>query len=337
MPVLCAECFNDPELVAFVKTQGNVGECSICEAVDVPIISVDELNDFFLNLFNQFEPAVSGLSLVDFLQTHWNFFSSSKNGEKIVQTYRRSVGSGLAYSTDHVAVSNVIAENVGYWEKLKNELMFERRYIADIDRLTDDYGWDGLFSRQFGLLNDKDFYRARLHSESDYPAFLATEMFCPPHAVATAGRANPEGIPYLYLSDNPSTVLYEIRAGYLDEVSIGVFRVKKGLTRPISIADFTDAPPLYSTSSIEDIITETLLKKAISQDLSKPMRRYDSEREYIPTQFICEFIKVFAGVDGIQFASSLDPSGKNLVLFDQDLMDCTGVSKVKVSKVEISV
>ncbi len=56
-------------------------------------------------------------------------------------------------------------------------------------------------------------------------------------------------------------------------------------------------------------------KQKISIDLSKPMRRYDNEIEYIPTQFICEFIKVFTGASGIKFSSSLHPSGNNFVIF----------------------
>ena len=65
------------------------------------------------------------------------------------------------------------------------------------------------------------------------------------------------------------------------------------------------------------------------------MRRYDSEIEYTPTQFICEFIKVFTGADGIRFQSSLHPSGKNLVVFEEDLMECVDVSLVKVNNVSL--
>ena len=65
------------------------------------------------------------------------------------------------------------------------------------------------------------------------------------------------------------------------------------------------------------------------------MRRYDSELDYIPTQFICEFIKVFTNVQGIRFRSSLHNIGNNLVIFNQDFMECREVKKVQVSKVLI--
>ena len=65
------------------------------------------------------------------------------------------------------------------------------------------------------------------------------------------------------------------------------------------------------------------------------MRRYDSELDYIPTQFICEFIKIFTNVQGIKFRSSLHNDGNNLVIFNQDLMNCVDAKRVRVSKVVI--
>ena len=62
---------------------------------------------------------------------------------------------------------------------------------------------------------------------------------------------------------------------------------------------------------------------------------YDSELDYIPTQFICEFIKIFTNVQGIKFRSSLHNTGSNLVLFNQETMKCRSVKKVQISKVNI--
>ncbi|WP_228402509.1 RES domain-containing protein [Chryseobacterium sp. RU33C] len=65
------------------------------------------------------------------------------------------------------------------------------------------------------------------------------------------------------------------------------------------------------------------------------MRRYDSELDYIPTQFICEFIKIFTGVQGIKFRSSVHITGNNLVIFNQELMECISVKKVKINQLNI--
>jgi hypothetical protein len=77
------------------------------------------------------------------------------------------------------------------------------------------------------------------------------------------------------------------------------------------------------------------LRDRISIDLSKPMRRYDSEIEYIPTQFICEFIKVYTGAGGIRFRSSLHPEGKNIVLFDDNKVTCVTVEKIKIQSLKL--
>jgi RES domain. len=58
----------------------------------------------------------------------------------------------------------------------------------------------------------------------------------------------------------------------------------------------------------------------------KPLRRFDTEIEYVPTQLICEYCKQ-NGADGIQFNSSLHQGGVNVVLFNPSDAQCVGVSK----------
>jgi hypothetical protein len=158
-------------------------------------------------------------------------------------------------------------------------------------------------------------------------------MGCPTPNNTRGGRANPLGIPFLYLSDNEETVLYEVRASFLDEISVGLFRVKNSLD--VKIVDFTECISIYNPSNVNGLIKAHLLKRLISEDLSKPMRRYDSEIEYIPTQFICEFIKIITNAKGIQFKSSLHPKGNNLVLFDENLMKCTNVKLKQITLLNI--
>src|SRR5690606_1741880 len=104
------------------------------------------------------------------------------------------------------------------------------------------------------------------------------EMTCPPKEFANGGRANPSGIPFLYLSDNPQTVLYEVRASYLDELSVGTFELRPEFDS-IKLVDFTEDTFLFqpNSGSINETIKGKLLRQKISSDLSKPMRRYDSE------------------------------------------------------------
>ena len=106
----------------------------------------------------------------------------------------------------------------------------------------------------------------------------------------------------------------------------------------LNLVDFTDIPSAFAYEVMGSIVEYTksrLIKKMISIDLSKPLRRYDSELEYIPTQFICEFIKVITGADGIKFNSSLHKDGVNIVLFEQEKVNCLVVEKEFINDVSI--
>lgn len=335
MQFVCKDCFADKELKGFILSQGNIRNCDCCFSKEIETISTEELLDFFKELFDNFKKKSNGASIVSLIQGNWSLFSNLEYGHKILNYILDKISSDFSNSEELVDFSDDILENVNFWFKLKEQLKWEKRYFTDIDFLTQDLGWDSFFESKVAIKKEDIFYRARLHQNADDEIYPIEKMYCPPAIYATAGRANPIGIPYLYLSDNEETVLYEIRASFLDEVSIGVFSKDDKILNDVTISDFTESTSLYAPNEVNKRIKSTLLKKYISRDLSKPMRRYDSELDYIPTQFICEFIKVFTNVQGIKFRSSLHNVGNNLVIFNQEIMKCSGVKKVKISKVKI--
>jgi len=335
MPNVCKNCFSDRELVGFINTQATKGNCDFCGSEDVESLKVEELYDFFKELLDNFRITADGDSLKSKIQGNWSLFSSLENAYNILNYVIDNIKTDIPNADAKVDFSIAILDNINYWDTLKSQLIWENRYFTDVNYLTDELGWDGYFHSQIELNKDVELFRARLHHSSGENPFTNSEMFCPPRQKATAGRANPMGIPFLYLSDNKETILYEIRASYLDEISIGTFVLKDEITSPIIISDFTENVTLFYPSRVSERIKSTLLKQKISADLSKPMRRYDSELDYIPTQFICEFIKIYTGVQGIKFRSSLHTTGNNVVMFNQKLMNCTSTEKVKINKVKI--
>lgn len=340
---ICVECFDDVELRGFIVSQNQTGRCDACNSSDVFIIDINEILDFAKSLLNNFQVDEHSTTtpLVKFIQQYWDFFRSEETGNKIISEILKVVDSPIKDINTSVMFNDDIKYNVGFWETLKEQLKWKNRYITNINYLTEDeLGWDSFFDSEVVIQPAELFYRGRLQDKADSKPFSKDKMFSPTKEIASAGRANPHGIPFLYLCDNKETVPYEIRASYLDEVSIGTFRLKDGLSKKIRISDFTEKPSLFlgaetSYDIINRRIKSTLLKKTISYDLSKPMRRYDSELDYIPTQFICEFLKTFTGVDGIKFKSSLHTEGNNYVIFDQSIMECTEVERYKINKVEI--
>ena len=338
MKKVCKNCFSDKEIIAFLTTRATtVGRCDFCGSPNENLLDIEELYDFFKELLDNFQIKHNGNSFISLIQKNWNIFSNNEIGCNIIDFILTQLDSDIQNSIDLVDFNHDILENAHYWDILKKKIKWERRYVTDVNYLTDDLGWDFLLGNKTILGKDKKFFRARLHHSENLPPYCSGEMYCPSHKKVTAGRANPTGIPFLYLCDNKETVLYEIRAAYLDEISIGTFTLKDFIDEEIAIADFTESPSVFYPGEVSNRIKSKLLKDLISHDLSKPMRRYDSEIDYIPTQFICEFIKVFSGVHGIKFKSSLHTEGNNIVIFDQNIMECRSVEKVKVSNVLISI
>ncbi len=332
---VCSNCFSDKELKGFISSTTENGDCDVCNSKNQQLLDVFELFDFFQELLNNFKVSVNGMPLSSKIQSTWSFFSSHSVANKILNFILPNILTDITSSNVNVDYTDDIIENYNHWEVLKEELKWKNRFVINIERL-EDLGWDGFFNTQFKLNKDVELYRARLHHQSGLPEYKPEEMSCPKKEFSGGGRANPSGIPFLYLCDNPETVLYEVRASYLDELSLGIFELKPGIDS-IKLVDFTEDTLLFqpNTSTINKTIKGKLLRQKISGDLSKPMRRYDSELEYIPTQFICEFIKVFTGAFGIRFNSSLHPKGNNIVLFDQELMYCKAVKKIKIHSINL--
>lgn len=339
MMFVCKKCFNDLELIGFIQSYKHFGKCDFCKHQHIEIIDIAELYEFFRQLLDNFKIDKSGKDIVSIIQKNWRFFKNKRIGKQILDNVIKQVKTPISQIYDKVTFSNDIIENINHWDVLKNQLKWERRYITNIDYLIEDLGWDGFFNSQTNIASEAILFRARLHNNANEEVHNKSNMFAPPKEKATPGRANPAGIPYLYLCDNEQTVLYEVRAAYLDEITIAKFKLKKTHIGPVFISDFTEIPSLFFSENKDNQITNqiksTLLKQKISIDLSKPLRRYDSELDYIPTQFICEFIRIITHVGGIKFKSSLHESGNNIVIFDQNIMECIDIQKVKISEVNI--
>ena len=332
---VCPQCFNDLELKQFIASNSaERGICDYCsDETTTDLIEIEELLDFFAEFFSIFKEVTDGTPLVELIQQDWDLFSDKPENIALLAKILETLNLPFANLYSEVSYIDEITECTSYWEVLKESIKWERRFLIDIDKL-EDLGWDRFFEQQVKLPVSESLFRARLHYQGDQSIFDQTEMGSPHKTKVEEGRANPLGIPYLYLSTSIETTLYEIRAFYLDEVSVGEFKIKEA--SDIILVDFTySTGAFFNVGRILDYTKSMLLKELISADLSKPMRRYDSKLEYIPTQFICEFIRYITNADGIQFNSSLHIGGKNIVLFAQDKVECTSVAMHRVTKVEI--
>ncbi|MCK5604896.1 RES family NAD+ phosphorylase, partial [Candidatus Pacearchaeota archaeon] len=137
-----------------------------------------------------------------------------------------------------------------------------------------------------------------------------------------SGRANPEGIPCLYLSDELKTALSEVRPWINEKVSIAVFKVM----RDLKIIDFSrlERSHIYYFKEPNNNIKEKEVWANVNRAFSMPINIEDQAKDYIPTQIICEYIKS-KGIDGIKYKSML-AEGNNFALFNlKDAIPFNGI------------
>ena len=270
-----------------------------------------------------------GDDLVFLIQKDWKIFSSDICAKTILTLVMKKANMDFSME-DKVSYIPDIQVYFKIWEQLKYEVQREKRYFSDLS----SYNWCDYVKSNAIIKKGTVLYRARITPDGK-KKFKPKEMGCPPKELASAGRANPLGIPYLYLCNKMETTYYEVRAVYLDRLSIGKFTVQ----RDLNIVDFSDKANLFYTYSesganLSDIVKRKIIFDNIRTDLSKPLRRFDTEIEYVPTQLICEYCKL-NGADGIRFESSLHQSGTNIVLFNSSDVKCYSVELREITKVTI--
>ena len=328
--LICSNCFNDVELQISVSNESSVfGICDAC-GQEAYVVDIDIFADFFKELLHLFQPAREGVDIVGLLQKDWDIFVDDEVGKRIIGHFLSLDNYGYDLN-EKVGYVDAIKSDISTWDDIKREVREEKRFFANLSY----FDGNNMIEANTTIPQDTILYRARV-IPSDRTYLTKNDMGCPPRGKATAGRANPLGIPYLYLCKNEETTYYEVRALYLDKLAIGSFKT----TRDINILDFTSALSLYyaynnSTISLSEVIAKQKILQLISSDLSKPLRRYDSELEYVPTQLICEYCKI-NGIDGICFNSSLHNGGVNVVLFDSSSAECIKVKSREIREVDIS-
>lgn len=328
---ICANCFNDIEIKESVEDMPREnGICECCGA-EGDVVDISEVEDFFCELLGLFEKDDNGRPVSVIIEQEWNIFASIAISNKILEDILNR--NKFAYSiNDNVSYIQDVKECLNVWDELKKEVQTEKRYFSNVGA----FDWSAYIKSNVKIDKDTVYYRSRV-TPADKESLSPEDMGCPPAEKATAGRANPIGIPYLYLCDNIDTTFYEIRAVYLDRISVGRFVTQ----RDLNLVNFSTNTNLFyafnsdNNVSLIDVIKHKILFKKISADLSKPLRRYDTEIEYVPTQLICEYCK-HNGADGIMFKSSLHQSGTNILLFNKDDAKCTEVLVKEIRSITIT-
>lgn len=164
--------------------------------------------------------------------------------------------------------------------------------------------------------------------DAEWP-ISAEQLGAPPNPVANAGRMNPAGISYLYLSKTEKGALAEVLHGPPCHAVVARFIT----VRPLWVLDLTCLSQLPSIFDDEQhpVREAALFLHQFVLDICQPVKKDGREHiNYVPSQVVSEyFAQVFrasggAQLDGIVYPSAVLPGGINLALFPRDERDPFG-------------
>jgi hypothetical protein len=179
------------------------------------------------------------------------------------------------------------------------------------------------------------WYRARLLQGEEI--YAIDKMGAPPKRSASHGRANPAGIPYLYLASLPETAVSELRPHTGEKACVAEFTV----AAPLNAVDLRSPRKLVSPFLLADsgvigqLRADLPFLERLGEELTRPVLPSGAPIDYIPSQYLCEFIKK-CGYDGVVYRSSVS-EGINLALFDPGKAAGGGVSLYNINRVSVDV
>ena len=332
----CAECFGDRGLEkGIIPSLSTVtGTCSYCASVDRTVLEPAHLSDYFELLVSAYQKDPDGKLLVQWFREDWGLFQHPRMDDYRAQALLAEVlDDGEIVRQLFSPAPALEADWLTAWEKLRDELMYRNRFFPDAN-----VDLERLASLLSPLLLEPDeiprqWYRARLQT-SDI-AFLNSEMGAPPKRNASHGRANPAGIPYLYLGSTPDTAIAEIRPHTGETACVADFTTPPDL----KLVDLRSPRRMVSPFELEDAEQILRLRSAVpflerlGEELTRPVLPELAAIHYTPSQYLCEFIKK-CGYDGVIYRSSVS-DGINLALFDPTRAAVGGVIQYRVSGVSV--
>ena len=151
--------------------------------------------------------------------------------------------------------------------------------------------------------------------EFEVPAAFGPERMKPLEGRAKEGRANPKGIPVLYLSNDRETAMSETRPWLGSHVSCAQFKTTRSL-KIVDLSVFQDDNYLLYIGEPSASAKEKAVCTHIDNAFSEPVSINDNMADYVPTQAIAELFKN-KGYDGIKYKSRFgNDESYNIVLFD---------------------
>jgi hypothetical protein len=174
------------------------------------------------------------------------------------------------------------------------------------------------------------YERMDLEIECAYPP----ERMKPRRNDVPEGRANPKGIPRLYMATSRDTAVAECRPWVGAYVSVAQFKTKRECTVVDCSADERNLVAAYDHEwSYGE--HEKVVWGEIAYAFSHPVQTSETSADYAPTQILAEAFQK-AGYEGIAYKSLLG-EGHNVAMFDLDMADVINGALCKISGVSYQI
>lgn len=357
----CEKCFVDRILIKHIRKNGVIGACGFCKSRRAKTISPDFLHDIFQPLISLCEPADDDLHALAENTTlpecitqrfGWSIFAESMSESvkcELLDLIRRhdpksGDANGLKSNGQWASVTDSVfyTSEEAMWQEFTESIKWKRRFIPpklNLMAAPKDWFPQFLHNVRMSVTPKNSYYRARLggleESHVVTKPFNAENMGVPPQPKSTAGRANPAGIPYLYVAEKEITALSEIRPFLGAAVTIATVRPKEIL----HVIDLTREMQIMSPfehSDLRLLLERNAFLGILNRELSKPVSPALADIEYIPTQYLAEVI-LNAGYDGIRYKSAMNSGGFNVAFFDPaklEILRSTRLVTVTANKIE---
>lgn len=313
----CSGCFRDEFLRDFIGREGVPdGRCRHCDKEGLPQVEPARLTPYFEIFFEAYSARTDGRPINELISEDWLIFDSDARDQLILEEVLGRHFLAITY----VPRESASAPSGDFWMKLRTELQEENRFFPD--NAPDRRVFTNLMANLVRTELPAEFFRARLMLDGE--AIPVEKMGAPPADLASDGRANPVGIRYLYLADEPETAIAEVKPSKGAVATVARFEVAH--ERQLSLVDLTNPratiSPFKVSGSIADVRSSMAFLEALGEELSIPAQPHRATRDYLASQYLCELIKV-CGHDGVVYRSSL-AGGKNYAFFDVDACTPSG-------------
>ena len=129
------------------------------------------------------------------------------------------------------------------------------------------------------------------------------------------GRANPKGIPCLYLADTKETAMSEMR-GWLDApITVSQFEIVRDVTVVDCTGDYVRVPVGIAFSDLDLETMQRTVWGTVSGAFSDPVNDGDDTADYAATQFVSDAFKQH-GYHGVSYRSKVKKGGTSTAFFD---------------------